>query len=230
MVLAVCAVVLGVAIIGFISGGGKPVAPDKKKPVVLRSNTPALRTEKIREELEAAKNYEPPSSLDKTRSTIESHRRRYEGNTDAPDAPALLEAMGNLYMMRMGDYGMAAYCYQEILHRYPDWNRRRAYVGLATAYSKMGDLENEMRIYNEMMKEYPKDSVEYKWAADKTGEEPWEGPDVILPGSPEEAELIKETEEAFVAARQEAVEDNEENEGETSAEADTEVVEGEPAP
>jgi tetratricopeptide (TPR) repeat protein len=227
LVLIVSAVVLGVAMIGFISRGGNDENAPQKNRVTIRSSVPSMQQSKIREKLEDAKAYEPPDPAQKVQEIIESHRLRIEEDPDNPETPVLLEAMGNLYSMRLGDHEMAAYYYEQLLQRYPEINKTSAYVGLVTSFEKMGDLEGVTRICNEMMKEYPKDSVEYKWAADKTGVERREGPAVIHPGSPEEAERIKQRRAAMEAARNLAMEEIAKNEGEQTSEPDTAGVEEE---
>ena len=105
--------------------------------------------------------------------TIESHRVRLEEAPDAPEAPVLLEAMGNLYTLRLGDWQMAVHCYEDLLLRYPEYNKGRVYVGLATAYGKAGNMEMEEQVYSEMMREFPAGSTEYQLAADEVGKELW---------------------------------------------------------
>ena len=220
-VLIVCATVIGIAAFaGIVGSGDKQVSGKKKSEVTVRSHTPALKQADIRKHLEDAKTYVPPDPGDKVRNTIESYWARFNETPDAPDAPSLLEAMGNLYALRLGDHQMAAYCYQELLSRYPEYNKQRAYVGLVTALENSGETERATQVYNEMMRVYLTDSIEYKWAADRVGKERWEGPDFIRPGSPEEAELIKETEAAFAASR--AAEEDE-----AAAEGESEATEGE---
>jgi len=218
LVLGACVVLIGLAIVGAISSSGKPETIKSKKNIVLRPTTPSLTEEKIREHLAAAEAYVPPDPGKETLDVIESYRAMIEEAPDAPESPVLMESMGNLYLLKLKDYEKAAYCYEQLLQRYPDYHRDRAYVGLITSLEKMEDVERFTRACNDMMKEFPKDSVEYKWAADKSGAQRWEGPAVIHPGSPEEAEMIRQRQEAMAAAEAQAAAESEgEGEGEVSA-------------
>ena len=173
LALSVSVVLIGVALIGAISSSGGEGDNSPPKKVVLRPTTSPLKPEKIREHLEAAQSYEPPNPIQKVKDTIESHRARVEEAPDDPESPVLLEAMGNLYSLKLNDYGMAAYCYEQLLLKYPDFNKGGAYIGMITCYEKMGDTERAARTCNEMLKEFPEDSLEYKWATEKINLDLW---------------------------------------------------------
>lgn len=133
----------------------------------MRLHAPGLSSGEIREHLKAAEAYEPPDPLDTVRDAIKCHQENLDEAPDAPEAPVLLEAMGNLYSLRLGDYQMAVNCYQDLLLRYPEYHKGRVYVNMATAYEKAGDMEMEEHIYTEMMREFPKGSAEYQIAAEE---------------------------------------------------------------
>ena len=107
---------------------------------------------------------------DKARRTIEQHRARIESEPDAPERPALLQAMGNLYRNKLLDFANAAWCYEQIIHNYPVWaGTSMVYGDLATCYENVGDQENATRIYMEMMRVLPETTQEYLYAKDKLG-------------------------------------------------------------
>ena len=176
-------IIIGICIIGFVSTGGNK--DSKSSTIAIRSNTPALEPGEIRKHLEDAKNFDPPDPAENVKKAIASHQARIDANPDDPESPVLLEAMGNLYMLKLNDYEMAAYCYEQVLSRYPDADKTTAYIGLVTALEKKGDTEGVNRICREIRKEFPPESVEHQWAAEKTGRQLWEEPDASQPGSSE---------------------------------------------
>lgn len=216
LISSISVIVIGISIIGFIANSGKKAADDNsdKSTVTLRAHTPTLKSSEIRRRLKEAKNYVPPDPIQEVNDIIASHQARIEADPEAPEAPVLLEAMGNLYMLKLNDYAMAAYCYEQLFQRYPKYQRSRTYINLVTALEKMGDEEGVNRICREMRKEFPPDSIEHQWAADKGGIQPFENPQVIHPDSPEEAELIEKqrsVEEGESEASGESAEETAEN-------------------
>lgn len=106
-----------------------------------------------------------PSVREKTMAVIESHRTKIEQNPKGEEAPALLGAMGNLYVQKLGDYDEAIRCYEGILVSYPDSpSARAAYIHLADCYERKGDRENAKRIYARMMERFPEDTQEHQYA------------------------------------------------------------------
>ena len=82
--------------------------------------------------------------------------------------------MGNLYAYKLGDFEMAASCYDQLLHRYPDHKRGRTFVNLETAFEKSGDIEGATRVCREIRKEFSEDSEVFQWALDKVRKDIWE--------------------------------------------------------
>ena len=118
--------------------------------------------------VDAAAN-DPPLTPERARSeaieTIEAHRQAVAADPQAEDAPARLQAMGNLYRQKLVDYAQAAQCYEQLLVDYPDApNKRTAYLQLVTCYDRLGDSTNRDRICRRMMEEFPQDSQEYEFA------------------------------------------------------------------
>lgn len=188
LVASVCIILVFLSIIGFVSNTDDTEEETGKPAVVLRSQTPTAKPAEIRERLEAARDYEPPDPIQETKDIIASHRERLEENPEDPEAPVLLEAMGNLYLLRLQDYEMAAYCYEQLLRRYPD-SKERAYMGLVTALERANDVEGTVRICREIRKEFPEDSVMYQWAVEKVRKDIWEMSSRVpetLPVAPEE--------------------------------------------
>ncbi|MBI5092715.1 MAG: hypothetical protein HZB26_09780 [Candidatus Hydrogenedentes bacterium] len=116
---------------------------------------------------------DPPSQaseVEKTIATIREHQQKFDANPQSEDAPGLLSAMGNLYYQRMSSYKEAARCYDLLIVSYPNWpGIKPAYHQLATCYQRLGDRENEQRVYKMMMKAFPEDSQEYLYAKTQLG-------------------------------------------------------------
>ena len=95
---------------------------------------------------------------------VARHRTRYDSNPNDPDAETLLRAMGNLYK-QTGDTKNAAWAYQTLLLRFPDGaDTTSVRMELAGCYELLGERENLTGLYLEMMKTFPQDSNEYKYA------------------------------------------------------------------
>jgi TolA-binding protein len=78
--------------------------------------------------------------------------------------------MGNLNFQRLGNYKEAARCYDLLITAYPDWaGVKPAYHQLATCFQRLGDHDNEQRVYKSMMKVFPEDSQEYAYAKKQLG-------------------------------------------------------------
>lgn len=102
---------------------------------------------------------------EKAIETIRAHRARIDEDPSSEDAPALLAAIGNLNLQKVGDYEEAARNYELLLLDYPDWqNNRNVYLQLATCYEKLSDPARIRRIYTKIMNEFPEESQEYQYA------------------------------------------------------------------
>ncbi len=186
IVLGSACVLLLIAVVGGFAG--RDTAEEGPAIPRVRSTTPELPRETIREQLQRAQEFEPPNPRDRVLDTIAEHRAEVERNPDSPEAPALLDAAGNLYM-QIEDYELAAWSYQEVLLRYPDYpGRYQVYPRLVTAYERLGDFDSVRRILMEMLDVFPADSPFYEWAADMLEIEPWEGPEFVYHYEPIEGE------------------------------------------
>jgi len=155
---------LGVCVVALVSIllSGPPEEPETAATVggqELRSDA------ELRALLEASPPPESKTPEEETREVIASHRERMEAAPDSEEAPALLNAMGNLYRQRLGDYDAAIQCYEDLLAQYPDWpGIRAAYLNLATAYREQGNLDYLNWTWRRMMEKFPEDSAEYQYA------------------------------------------------------------------
>lgn len=110
----------------------------------------------------------PPSVEERTLATIKEHGEQIEADPDAPDAPARLAAMGNLYLQKLGNYQEAARCYELVLVDYPEWEGvGNVYIQVATCYERLEDRQNARRIYEKMLEHFPPDAQEYAYAQGK---------------------------------------------------------------
>ncbi|NIA14954.1 MAG: tetratricopeptide repeat protein [Nitrospiraceae bacterium] len=107
---------------------------------------------------------------EQTRGVIERHQERLEKKPDANESASLLQAMGNLARMKLGEYEEAASYYETVLSTYPDWKGiRRTYTNLAVCYERLGDELRAQSVYKRMMKAFPEDSQEYQFAKSELG-------------------------------------------------------------
>ena len=110
------------------------------------------------------------SQQERARAVIEQHEQRLEANPESEDAPALLHAMGNLARHKLGQYEQAAQYYEVLLEEYPEWKAvRKVYPQLAVCYERMGDELNAQSVYKRMIKRFPEDSQEYRFARAQLG-------------------------------------------------------------
>ena len=117
-----------------------------------------------------ARSAEPIDPGEEALYIIEEYRERLEGGVEEHERPALLQTMGNMYRHKLLDYENAAWCYQQIILHYPDWDGApHIYADLATCYERLGDHDNVLRTYMEMMRVLPDDSQEYLYAKEKLG-------------------------------------------------------------
>jgi len=158
---AVLGVTLGVY--KMLSGAGdvQPGTTVQAQPLVPNR---AMDETQMREVLFAPPAPEAPSIHEQKMSQVNEHRVRYDANPQDPDAEALLRAMGNLYK-QVGDFQNAAWAYQQLLRRFPDTRHKSAaFVELVGCYDQAKDWDNKSRVLIEMMRAFPKDSNEYKFA------------------------------------------------------------------
>ena len=169
LLLAVSGGVVVAAVVSALFFGEEAPAPDEAR-VTIRPNQGALSQQEMRAKIAEAKKATALSPAEEARRSIEQHRARIESEPDAPERPALLQAMGNLYRNKLLDFANAAWCYEQIILNYPDWvGTSMVYGDLATCYENTGDQENATRIYMEMMRVLPETTQEYLYAKDKLG-------------------------------------------------------------
>lgn len=128
---------------------------------------------------------ERKSDVEQTRDLLSEYEAAIESDPQSEEAPALLNASGNLYKQKFGDYAKAAQQYERLLAAYPDWEGvARVYPELATCYERLGDEQKLRALYREMMERFPPETPEHQWAKDSLGlrVEP------AVPPAPEETE------------------------------------------
>jgi tetratricopeptide (TPR) repeat protein len=225
LVLSACGLlVVGVLFTVFTGSEETSGEESGRRVATVRSNKTPLSKDFIKEQIEEAKKYTPPTIEETVLDVIAGHWKKVEANPESPETPALLMAMGNLYRLDLQDYEMAAYCYHRVLEEYPDYpGRMQIYPELATCYENAGDHERMLRVYREMTQVFPENSEQALFARVKLGLEDWnegEGRRPRLYNMEGEAEGEKEGE-----GEGEGSEDTPEiNEGEQTKE--TEISEG----
>jgi tetratricopeptide (TPR) repeat protein len=128
-----------------------------------------MTQEEMRARLATAQAQQPPDPREEMERAIQSHYEKVQQFPDDPEAPALYLAMGNLHR-RLFNYEEAIWAYQQIFVRYPDWDGLPMVYGeLASCYEESGDHDNMLRIYMEMMRVFPEESREYRFAQGKLG-------------------------------------------------------------
>lgn len=169
LLLTLAGVLIVVAAAGALFFGEDTPAPVKPR-ITIKPNQGAMTQQEMQEKMEVARSTPAPDPADEARRTIEQHRARIDAEPNAPERPALLQAMGNLYGQKLMDYENAAWCYEQIILNYPKWEGTpMIYGSLATCYEKTGDQENATRVYMEMMRVLPETTQEYLYAKDKLG-------------------------------------------------------------
>jgi tetratricopeptide (TPR) repeat protein len=107
--------------------------------------------------------------------TIRNHQERIDSAPESKEVPAYLNAIGNLYGQKLGEYEKAISYYERILEEYPDWpNIRGVYPKLARYYELAGEQEQSYKTYQRMMKAFPEDSQEHLFAQQMVSNLRWE--------------------------------------------------------
>lgn len=113
---------------------------------------------------------ERPSPQKEARDVISRHKAQFEADPAGKDAPALLNAMGNLYRYKLGDYANAIQAYQLVLHDYPEYEGiRNTLISLAVCYEHEGNREGVRDVYKQMLKRFPPESQEFQYAKAQLG-------------------------------------------------------------
>ncbi|HOV32222.1 MAG TPA: hypothetical protein PLX23_02515 [Candidatus Hydrogenedens sp.] len=111
-----------------------------------------------------------PTDLKNPDQLIEYYRTQLQQNPQAPETPAYLSAIGNLYKQRKMDCANAIPYYERIIIDYPDWEGVRSiYPELAMCYESVNDYRGKIWIHNEIMRRFPPDSQEYIYAKNALG-------------------------------------------------------------
>ncbi len=148
----------------FVGGADAAVATRVSTRVSTLNPNTVMGETQMREVLLTVPAPPPPTVHEEKLGAVGRHRARYDANPEDPDAEALLRAMGNLYK-QTGDFQNAAWAYQQLLKKFPQSRGRTAvYVELAGCFEQLTDGDNLTRLYLDMMKVFPKDSDEYKFA------------------------------------------------------------------
>lgn len=169
LVLAAAGVLLLVAGVGAILALRGASDSPERAGVSVRQPETRMTQQEMRARFESASQQQPPDPRQEVIATIEEHRAQIEADPDAPETPALFLAMGNLHR-RLMNHDEAIWCYQQVLVRYPDWDGRpMAYGLLAACYEEIDDHSNVLRVYMDMMREFPEDSEEHQFARHQLG-------------------------------------------------------------
>ena len=97
--------------------------------------------------------------------TIEAHQAEFDADPGAERAPSLLLSIGNLHAQKTGNYDLAIAGYEKLIAEYPDWEGiRKAFVQLASAYEHKDLWDKAKSVYEEMLRRFPPESIEYQYA------------------------------------------------------------------
>jgi tetratricopeptide (TPR) repeat protein len=163
------AIVLLLAVLLWPRGDGE-VEEVQTGPVPV-ARPPAVQTQdELRQALQEARQTQRQDPEERLLETIDSHRARVEADPESEEAPGYLNAMGNLYLQRLGDLESAAEVYQRIIMEYPDWPGTYAvYPQLEVCYQELGDGIGLRWVYERMMQRFPPESEEYAYAREQLG-------------------------------------------------------------
>ncbi|HOS03908.1 MAG TPA: hypothetical protein PKZ01_12565, partial [Candidatus Hydrogenedentes bacterium] len=92
---------------------------------------------------EGAQIFAPDAERQSALKIIQEHQAQYDADRTGPDAPALLFAMGNLYLHKLLDRQEAARCYELVAAKFPAWDGiSMVYQQLIVCYQELRDREN----------------------------------------------------------------------------------------
>lgn len=166
--LVVVAVALVAAIYGIATQGSEEVL----EPVATVKELPRGLTQDEAQELVKPPPKPPkPTPKEQTDAVISGHQDTIEAAPESKDAPAYLNAMGNLAMNRLGEYERAAGYFEELLTKYRSFPLTNGvYSKLAKCYTKMGNEALTEDVWRRMMNRYPKGTPEYDFARQQLGD------------------------------------------------------------
>ncbi len=126
--------------------------------------TPTVEQSELSRENISPENIKDPDQL------IEYYKTHIEKNSQEPDTPAYLFAIGNLYKIKKMDCASAIPYYERIILEFPDWEGiKSVYPELSTCYEETNDYRGKIWLHDEMMKRFPPDSQEYLFAKQSLG-------------------------------------------------------------
>jgi tetratricopeptide (TPR) repeat protein len=113
-----------------------------------------------------------PMRIRKAEATALRYKRILDESQSEEEIELTLSRLANVYQSYLHDYDEAAFYFQKLLNDFPDSEYvLHAYVRLSQIYYRLEDYGSEMQVYETVMREYPPESEEYKWAmASSTGE------------------------------------------------------------
>jgi len=169
IVVSIGFILLGILGATISSKTGKTEIPEQKKttPLSQKLNTTSVLNPSSQK---TTIDNKIPTDLKNPDQLIEYYRSQIQQNPQAPEAPAYLSAIGNLYKQRKMDCTSAIPYYEKIVIDYPDWEGiRTIYPELAMCYESVNDYRGKIWIHKEMMRRFPPDSQEYIYAKNALG-------------------------------------------------------------
>lgn len=158
--VGVMAVVLAIAAYKATTAG--PAASAMSASVPVKAAAPP-RESPVRQIAQQRTNLTP---ADEAKAAIEKHLETLNANPGAEETPAILNAVANLYLQRLEDYGSAAGYYERLISEHPDWpGIHNTYIQLLTCYERIGDQEKRQAVLRRMTEVFPPDTQEHQYAA-----------------------------------------------------------------
>ncbi len=146
------------------------VSPAEPMPVNSQDRATAQNAARAGSTPQAAARAPRMTPTEQAEALIQRHQNALEADPDDLKAPALLNAMGNLYRQRLSDYASAARCYELILTDYPDWPHLRVvFPQLVTCYQQLDDWPGVDWVYEQMLEAFPEESEEHLYARTQLG-------------------------------------------------------------
>ena len=169
MLLCIGLIVAGV-LLGF--------RPEVEEPIDLDAHVVAMPGEDISSAAADAadKNFSTsfevtPRQVKEANAAIAKYEAENKELGKGPEVEKNLYRLGNIYYSMKFDYEKAIYYYSKLLEDYPETDKiQMVYVALADSYGKLEKYEEEMNMYDTIMKKFPENSPAYQFAYDKLRE------------------------------------------------------------
>ena len=89
----------------------------------------------------------------------------------AADLKLNIRRVANLYYSELRDFENAAYHYEDLILRFPEWDQgiNAIYPNLAACYEKLSESSKERFTYERMMKAFEPGNVSHEFAKQKLG-------------------------------------------------------------